>query len=265
MDFPTYDTLALSWPMPQVLQVTLNRPEVGNALNTQMAHDMLDLWRRLEADGQDVRCVVLTGAGDRIFCGGGDLKERNGMTRDAWNRQHELFERMYWQMGDLPQPLIGAINGHTYAGGLEMLLMCDFAYASDHARFAFTEVAIGIMPGAGGTQRLPRFIGKAKAMDLILTGRMMDAAEAERAGLVARVVAPEKLLEDALAAAGKIAGYSHPILMMAKETVNRAQEVSLTEGARFERRLFLSMFATEDQKEGMKAFIEKRKPAFRNR
>jgi enoyl-CoA hydratase len=144
-------------------------------------------------------------------------------------------------------------------------MMCDIIFASETARFALPEITLGIMPGAGGTQRLPRFIGKAKAMDLILTGRMMEAAEAERCGLVARVVAPDKLLDEALAAAAKIASFSQPIVMMAKETVNRAQETSLSEGARFERRLFLSMFATEDQKEGMKAFIEKRKPDFRNR
>jgi enoyl-CoA hydratase len=144
-------------------------------------------------------------------------------------------------------------------------MMCDVIIASETARFALPEITLGIMPGAGGTQRLPRFIGKAKAMDLILTGRMMDAAEAERCGLVARLVAPDRLLDEALTAAARIASYSRPIVMMAKETVNRAQETTLSEGSRFERRLFLSMFATEDQKEGMQAFIEKRKPAFRNR
>jgi enoyl-CoA hydratase len=149
-------------------------------------------------------------------------------------------------------------------GGLELAMMCDLIIASETARFALPEVTLGIMPGAGGTQRLPRLIGKAKAMDLVLTGRMMDAAEAERAGLVSRIVAPDKLLEEALSAATKIASYSKPIVMMAKETVNRAQEVSLAEGARFERRLFLSMFSTEDQKEGMRAFIEKRKPVFKD-
>ena len=144
-------------------------------------------------------------------------------------------------------------------------MMCDFIIATETAKFGLPEITLGIMPGAGGTQRLPRLIGKAKAMDMILTGRMMDAAEAERSGLVSRVVAPEKLLEEAFAAAEKIASYSQPIVMMAKETVNRAQEMTLAEGVRFERRVFLSMFATEDQKEGMKAFIEKRKPEFRNR
>jgi enoyl-CoA hydratase len=163
------------------------------------------------------------------------------------------------------KPVIAAVSGFCLGGGCELAMMCDFIIASDTAKFGLPEITLGIMPGAGGTQRLPRFIGKAKAMDMILTGRMMDAAEAERSGLVARIVAADKLIEEAMAAAEKIASYSQPIVMMAKETVNRAQEVSLSEGVRFERRLFLSMFATEDQKEGMKAFIEKRKPEFGNR
>jgi enoyl-CoA hydratase len=163
------------------------------------------------------------------------------------------------------KPVIAAVSGFCLGGGCELALMCDFIIASDTAKFGTPEITLGIMPGAGGTQRLPRFIGKAKAMDMVLTGRMMDAAEAERCGLVARVVAPEKLLDEAIAAAEKIASFSQPIVMMAKETMNRAFETTLEEGARFERRLFLSMFATEDQKEGMSAFIEKRKPVFRNR
>ena len=163
------------------------------------------------------------------------------------------------------KPIIAAVSGFCLGGGLELAMMCDLVIAADTARFALPEITLGIMPGAGGTQRLPRFIGKAKAMDLILTGRMMDATEAERCGLVSRLVAPEKLLDEALAAAAKIASYSLPIVMMAKETVNRAQETSLAEGARFERRLFLSMFATDDQKEGMAAFVDKRKPSFQNR
>jgi enoyl-CoA hydratase len=163
------------------------------------------------------------------------------------------------------KPVVAAVAGYALGGGCELAMMCDFIIASETARFGLPEITLGIMPGAGGTQRLPRAIGKAKAMDMILTGRMMEAAEAERCGLVARVVAPERVLDEALAAAAKIASYSQPIVMMAKETVNRAQEMSQEEGIRFERRLFLSMFATEDQKEGMAAFIEKRKPGFRNR
>ena len=169
------------------------------------------------------------------------------------------------KLSDTRKPVIAAVSGFCLGGGLELAMMCDFIIASETARFALPEITLGIMPGAGGTQRLPRFIGKAKAMDMILTGRMMDAAEAERSGLVARIVPPERLLDEALAAAAKIASYSQPIVMMAKETVNRAQETSLSEGVRFERRLFLSMFASEDQKEGMQAFIEKRKPQFSNR
>jgi enoyl-CoA hydratase len=169
------------------------------------------------------------------------------------------------KLSDTRKPVIAAVSGFCLGGGLELAMMCDIIIASETARFALPEITLGIMPGAGGTQRLPRFIGKAKAMDLILTGRMMDAHEAERSGLVARVTAADKLMDEALAAAARIASYSRPIVMMAKETVNRAQEVPLSEGVRFERRLFLSMFATEDQKEGMNAFIAKRKPEFRNR
>jgi enoyl-CoA hydratase/carnithine racemase len=265
MDFPTYDTLALSWPMPQVLQVTLNRPEVGNALNTQMAHDMLDLWRRLEADGQDVRCVVLTGAGDRIFCGGGDLKERNGMTRDAWNRQHELFERMYWQMGDLPQPLIGAINGHTYAGGLEMLLMCDFAYASDHARFAFTEVAIGIMPGAGGTQNLPRAIGQRRAKEMLMTARPIGAEQALDWGLVNAIHPQAEVLPQALAAAAAIAANAPLSIRQVKKSVRYGSQMEVRTAYRFEIEAYNHLVDTEDRLEGVLAFNEKRKPVFKGR
>jgi enoyl-CoA hydratase len=161
--------------------------------------------------------------------------------------------------------VIAAVSGFCLGGGLEFAMMCDIIIATDTARFGLPEITLAIMPGGGGTQRLARFVGKAKAMDMILTGRMMDAAEAERCGLVSRLVPQDKLMEEALAAAERIASFSRPIVMMAKETVNRAFETSLAEGLQFERRLFLSMFATEDQKEGMKAFIEKRKPEFRGR
>lgn len=241
--------------------VTLNRPQALNALNEALIAELNAALEAFEADPA-VGCTVLTGS-EKAFAAGADVKEMAEKTYveaylarflDGWTR-----------IAETRKPIIAAVSGFCLGGGLELAMMCDFIIASETARFALPEITLGIMPGAGGTQRLPRFVGKAKAMDLILTGRMMDAAEAERAGLVARVVPAEKLLEEAMAAAGKIAGYSQPIVMMAKETVNRAQETSLSEGARFERRLFLSMFSTEDQKEGMKAFIEKRKPAFRNR
>ncbi len=241
--------------------VTLNRPQALNALNEALIAELNDALGGFESN-PEIGCTVITGS-EKAFAAGADVKEMAektyvesylGRFLDGWTR-----------IAETRKPVIAAVSGFCLGGGLELAMMCDFILASETARFALPEITLGIMPGAGGTQRLPRYIGKAKAMDLILTGRMMDAAEAERCGLVARVVAPEKLLDEALAAAAKIAAYSQPIVMMAKETVNRAQETSLAEGARFERRLFLSMFSTEDQKEGMKAFIEKRKPAFRNR
>jgi len=241
--------------------VTLNRPQALNALNEALITELNDALAGFESN-PDVGCTIITGS-EKAFAAGADVKEMAektyvasylGKFLDGWTR-----------ISETRKPVIAAVSGFCLGGGLELAMMCDIIIASETARFALPEITLGIMPGAGGTQRLPRFIGKAKAMDLILTGRMMDAAEAERSGLVARVVAPEKLLDEALAAAAKIASYSQPIVMMAKETVNRAQETSLAEGARFERRLFLSMFATEDQKEGMKAFIAKRKPDFRNR
>lgn len=240
--------------------VTLNRPKALNALNEALIAELNEALGAFESDPAN-GCTVITG-GEKAFAAGADVKEMAektyveaylGKFLDGWTR-----------ISETRKPVIAAVSGFCLGGGLELAMMCDLIIASETARFALPEITLGIMPGAGGTQRLPRFIGKAKAMDMILTGRMMDAAEAERAGLVARVVAPEKLLEDALAAAGKIASYSRPIVMMAKESVNRAQETSLAEGSRFERRLFLSMFATGDQKEGMKAFIEKRKPDFRH-
>ncbi|WP_395687118.1 enoyl-CoA hydratase [Aestuariivirga sp.] len=241
--------------------VTLNRPQALNALNEALIGELNTAFADLETNSQ-IGCVVLTGS-EKAFAAGADVKEMVeksyveaylGRFLDGWTR-----------LAETRKPVIAAVSGFCLGGGLELAMMCDLIIASETARFALPEVTLGIMPGAGGTQRLPRLIGKAKAMDLVLTGRMMDAAEAERAGLVSRIVAPDKLLEEALSAATKIASYSKPIVMMAKETVNRAQEVSLAEGARFERRLFLSMFSTEDQKEGMRAFIEKRKPVFKDR
>jgi enoyl-CoA hydratase len=241
--------------------VTFNRPQALNALNEALIAELNAALVDFETN-PEIGCTVITGS-EKAFAAGADVKEMVEKTYieaylarflDGWTR-----------IADTRKPVIAAVSGFCLGGGLELAMMCDLIIASETARFALPEITLGIMPGAGGTQRLPRFIGKAKAMDLILTGRRMDAAEAERAGLVSRVVAPDKLLAEALAAADKIASYSQPIVMMAKETVNRAQETSLAEGARFERRLFLSMFATTDQKEGMDAFIAKRKPVFRNR
>lgn len=241
--------------------VTLNRPKALNALNEQLISELNQALGDFESDPA-IGCSVITGS-EKAFAAGADVKEMAERTYvDAYVGK---FLDGWSKLSETRKPVIAAVSGFCLGGGCELAMMCDFIIASETAKFGLPEITLGIMPGAGGTQRLPRFIGKAKAMDMILTGRMMDIAEAERCGLVARIVAPEKLLDEALAAAEKIASYSQPIVMMAKETVNRAQESTLTEGTRFERRLFLSMFATEDQKEGMKAFIEKRKPEFKNK
>jgi enoyl-CoA hydratase len=241
--------------------VTFNRPQALNALNEALIAELNAALSTFEAD-PGIGCTVITGS-EKAFAAGADVKEMAEKTYvEAYLAN---FLDGWTKLSDTRKPVIAAVSGFCLGGGLELAMMCDIIIASETARFGLPEITLGIMPGAGGTQRLPRFIGKAKAMDLILTGRMMDADEAERSGLVARVTAADKLLEEALAAAARIASYSQPIVMMAKETVNRAQEVPLSEGARFERRLFLSMFATEDQKEGMNAFIAKRKPEFRNR
>ena len=241
--------------------VTLNRPNALNALNSALINELNAALEGFDRD-ETIGCTVITG-NDKAFAAGADVKEMADKTYvDAYLGK---FLSGWSGLADARKPIIAAVSGFCLGGGCELALMCDFIIASDTARFGTPEITLGIMPGAGGTQRLPRFIGKAKAMDMVLTGRMMDAAEAERCGLVARIVSPERLVDEALAAAEKIASYSQPIVMMAKETLNRAFETTLEEGVRFERRLFLSMFATEDQKEGMAAFIEKRKPAFRNR
>ena len=241
--------------------VTLNRPKALNALNSALIDELNHAMEGFEAD-TGIGCIVITGS-EKAFAAGADVKEMAEKTYvDAYLGQ---FLSGWSKLSGARKPVIAAVSGFCLGGGAELAMTCDFIIASETAKFGLPEVTLGIMPGAGGTQRLPRAIGKAKAMDLILTGRMMDVVEAERCGLVARIVPADRLLDEALGAAEKIAGYSQPIVMMAKETVNRSQETSLEEGVRFERRLFLSMFATEDQKEGMKAFIEKRKPEFRNR
>ena len=242
--------------------VTLHRPQALNALNRSLIGELGQAFDDLEDDGA-IAAIVLTG-GDKAFAAGADIKE---MAEKTYMQAYaEDFITSGWErVAQCRKPVIAAVGGFALGGGCEVAMMCDIVIAADTARFGQPEINLGTMPGAGGTQRLPRFIGKAKAMDLCLTGRMMDAAEAERLGLVSRVVPADKLLEEALAVAGRIAKLSQPIAMMVKESVNRAFETTLAEGVRFERRLFHSTFATEDQKEGMAAFIEKRKPAFRHR
>ena len=242
--------------------ITINRPEALNAVNHDVMHGLLEAAAAFDAD-ENIGCIVITGAGEKSFVAGADIKE---MADKSYMDMFKADIQSGWErFAATRTPMIAAVNGFALGGGCEIAMMCDFIIASANAKFGQPEIKLGVIPGWGGTQRLTKAVGKAKAMDLILTGRIMDAAEAERAGLVARVVEPEKLMEEVLAAAEAIAGFSQPSVMIAKETVNRAFETTLDEGIRFERRVFYSLFATEDQKEGMAAFAEKRKPEFNHR
>lgn len=265
MNFPSYATLALEMVEPHVLLIKLNRPNVANAINTQMGHDMLDLWRRLTDDSGDVRCAILTGAGDKIFCAGGDLKERNGMTKQQWVAQHELFERAYWTLVEVPVPIIAAINGHAYAGGLETALACDFLYAANTARFALTEVSIGIMPGGGGTQNLPRAVGERRAKEIILTAKPFSAQQAAEWGLVNRVCEPAELMPAALETARAIAGNAPLSVRQAKKSIHFGLQMELKTAYRFEVEAYNHLVETEDRYEGIRAFNEKRKPVFKGK
>jgi enoyl-CoA hydratase len=241
--------------------IRFNRPQALNALNGALIRELSEALTAFDQDPR-IGAVVITGS-EKAFAAGADIKEM--ATKSYMEAYLGDFIASWDRVAQQRKPVIAAVAGFALGGGCELALMCDFIIAADTAKFGQPEIQLGVMPGAGGTQRLTRYIGKAKAMDMILTARMMDAAEAERCGLVSRVVPADKLVEEALSAAKKIASFSQPIAMMAKEAVNRAFETTLAEGVRFERRLFHSMFATEDQKEGMAAFIEKRKPAFKDR
>jgi enoyl-CoA hydratase len=246
----------------RVAWITLNRPQQLNALNDAL---MDELGRALLAHDADegVGCIVITGSA-KAFAAGADIRAM--ATKTFAEAYGEDFITRNWEtVRRVRKPVIAAVAGFALGGGCELAMMCDLVIAADSARFGQPEIKLGIIPGAGGTQRLPRAVGKAKAMDLVLTARMMDAAEAERAGLVSRVVPADKLHDEALAAAQLICGLSGPSVLMAKECVNRAYEGTLADGIQFERRMFHSLFATEDQKEGMDAFANKRAPAFRHR
>ncbi len=255
-----YETI-LTEKRGRVGLITLNRPKALNALNSQVLGELVAAAQAFEVDA-GVGCLVVTGS-QKAFAAGADIKE---MQAKSYVEAYLQDFFVGWEeFTRTRKPVIAAVAGYALGGGCELAMMCDFIIAADTAKFGQPEITLGVIPGMGGSQRLTRSVGKAKAMDLVLTGRMMDAAEAERCGLVSRVVAPEALVEEALKAAETIAGFSLPAAMMAKEAVNRAYETTLAEGLRFERRLFHSMFALEDQKEGMAAFSEKRKPNFVNR
>ena len=242
--------------------VTLNRPKQLNALSDPLMDELGDALLKFDAD-EGVGAIVITGS-EKAFAAGADI---GAMSKWGYMDVYksEYITRNWETIRRVRKPVIAAVAGFALGGGCELAMMCDIVIAADNARFGQPEIKLGVIPGAGGTQRLPRAVSKAKAMDLCLTGRFMDAAEAERAGLVSRVVPAERLLEEAIGAAATIAEYSLPAVMIAKEAINRAYETTLTEGVLFERRVFHSLFATEDQKEGMKAFLEKRKPDFTHR
>jgi len=241
--------------------VTLNRPAALNALNAGLIAELASALDRLEVDAA-IGAIVLTG-NEKAFAAGADVKEMASKTYPEIYCE-DFITRGWERLGQCRKPVIAAVAGFALGGGCELAMMCDIVIAADTAKFGQPEITLGTIPGAGGTQRLTRFVGKAKAMDLCLTGRMMDAAEAERAGLVSRIVPAAELLSEAVTIAERVAQMSRPVAMMVKEAVNRAYETTLAEGVRFERRLFHSTFAVADRKEGMAAFIEKRKPQFRN-
>ncbi|MDD9911187.1 MAG: enoyl-CoA hydratase [Ahrensia sp.] len=241
--------------------ITLDRPKALNALNSQVMREVVLAAEEFDADGK-VGAIVLTGS-QKAFAAGADIKEMQPLSYvDAL--EQDFFA--HWDgLSRIKKPIIAAVAGYALGGGCELAMMCDFIIAADNAKFGQPEITLGVMPGMGGSQRLTRFVGKSRAMDMCLTGRMMEADEAERCGLVSRVVPANDLMEEALGAAAKIADFSRVSVVLAKQAVNRSYETTLAEGVLFERRLFHSLFATEDQDEGMNAFIEKRSPQFRNK
>ncbi|HWH89490.1 MAG TPA: enoyl-CoA hydratase [Pseudomonas sp.] len=256
----TYETILLEI-RDRVGLITLNRPQALNALNAQLVREVNHALDALEADA-NIGCIVLTGS-KKAFAAGADIKEMAELTYPQIYMD-DLFSDSD-RVANRRKPIIAAVNGFALGGGCELALMCDFILAGDNARFGQPEINLGVLPGMGGTQRLTRAVGKAKAMEMCLSGRMIDAVEAERCGIVARIVPSDELLDEALKVAAVIAGKSLPIAMMVKESVNRAFEVNLSEGVRFERRVFHAAFATQDQKEGMAAFVGKREAVFQGK
>ena len=256
-----YETIEVRTEAEKVGIITLNRPKALNALNDQLMNELGDALRAFDAD-EKIGCIILTGS-EKAFAAGADIGAMAKYSfADAY--KGDYITRNWEQIRNIRKPVIAAVAGYALGGGCELAMMCDFIIAADNAKFGQPEIKLGVIPGAGGTQRLPRAVGKAKAMDMALTGRMMDATEAERSGLVSRVVALDKLMEETLGAALIISGFSQIAVMAAKETVNRAFEGTLSDGLMFERRLFHALFATEDQKEGMDAFVNKRQAVFKN-
>jgi enoyl-CoA hydratase/carnithine racemase len=260
-----YETLQIASLDGGIVQVLLDRPAAANAMTTQMGRDLLALFGRFAAETGDTRCIVLSASGERAFCAGADLKERNGMTDAQWQAQHLIFERMIRALIDCPLPVIAAVNGAAYGGGLEIALGCDFIYASKNARLALTEVTLGIMPGAGGTQNLPRAVGERRAKELILSGAAFSADEAFAYGLVNRVCEPASLLADAIEAARRITRNGPLAVRQAKQAIHLGLELSLANGMLFEIEAYNRLVPTDDRREGILAFNEKRAARFTGR
>jgi enoyl-CoA hydratase len=258
-----FETITVERRDNDILLVTLNRPDAANALNTQMGLDLMELFEGFSIDLDGLRVVILTGQGTKAFCAGGDLKQRNGMTDEAWQAQHLIFERMLRAILSCPIPVIAAVNGAAYGGGCEIAAAADFVYASTDARFALTEVTLGIMPGAGGTQTLPRAMGERRAKELILSGLPFSAPEAAAWGLVNRVLPQDALLEATLAIAARIAGNGPISVRQAKQAIHRGLQMSLADGLAFEIEAYNRLVSTQDRREGVRAFNERRKPNFR--
>lgn len=265
MTAQTYATLTLENLAPHVLRVTLNRPEVANAFNTQMATDLMVFFEALALETGETRCVILTGAGDKAFCAGGDLKERDGMTDESWTAQHLVYERMIRAIIDCPMPIIAAVNGAAFGGGCELAAAVDFVYASENASFAMTETSLGIIPGAGGTQTLARAMGERRAKELILSARRFSAEQAKQWGLVNEVFALEQLLDQTLQAAACIAANAPVAVRQARQAIHRGLQMSLADGLAFEIEAYNRTVPTADRREGVRAFNEKRAAQFKGK
>jgi enoyl-CoA hydratase len=250
--------------LQDVLLVTLDRPEVANAFDTETALALYELFERFQAE-QRYRCVVITGAGSKAFCAGADLKERNSLSDEQWRSQHQVFERMFRAVRDCPIPVVAAVNGAAYAGGLELVLHCDFAYASTAAKFALTEVALGIMPGGGGTQTLPRAVGEPRAKELILSASPFSAEEALAWGVVNRLCEPGKVVLEALRIAERMASLAPLALRQAKQVIRQGLHRDLVSAMELEIEAYNRLVGTEDRREGMRAFNDKRAPKFKGR
>jgi enoyl-CoA hydratase/carnithine racemase len=260
-----YETILVETPEPGLLRATLNRPASANAFNTRMMRELLDLWTVLAAAPGETRCVILSGAGDRAFCAGADLKERNGLGDEAWFEQHEVIERAQKMLLACPVPVIAAVNGAAFAGGLELILACDFAYAAKTARFALTETTLGIMPGAGGTQTLARAAGERRAKEIILAGKPFSAKQALSWGIVNKLCEPARLMDETLATARAISANAPLAVRQAKRAIQGGQHLPLDKAMTFEIECYERLVETEDRREGIQAFNEKRKARFKGR